>query len=222
MTKWNMIFEVGSCIVTPEAGEEYAVMVSIGEHQKQTDGKVVAGANYNRWNYRSDVVSLSMPYKSLETMADVFIYLIEAKKSIGGFLSSGGSTAPTIISYARFKASEFGDTNPKMRWVELKGEPIADKVKSPEKAGILSFKLSIQDQVASTINLAKEPEWCKRIPRRPKLRNIRCFIYQAKELPAADEDGTSDPIIQVWDTADKAEQIKKTACIEDTCDPMYY
>ena len=68
----------------------------------------------------------------------------------------------------------------------------------------------------------KEPEWKKKLPRRPKLRNIRCFVYQCKELPAADEDGTSDPRLQIWDTADKPEQIKKTKCIEDTCDPMYY
>jgi len=118
-----------------------------------------------------------MPYKSLENMADVFIYLIENKKSAVSFLTSGGSTAPTILSYARFKATEFADTNPKIRWVELKGEPISGKVESPEKAGILSFKLSIQDQVGSTVNLAKEPEWSKKIPRRPKLRNIRAFIY---------------------------------------------
>ena len=88
---------------------------------------------------------------------------------------------------------------------ELKGEPIADKVKSPELAGILSFKISIIDPKENPIDIMKEPEWARKLPRRPKLRSIRAYIYSCKDLPAADEDGSSDPYIQVWDTADKKE-----------------
>ena len=77
-------------------------------------------------------------------MADVFIYLTEKKGGAAGFLGKAtGGSEETLVSYARFKASEFADTNPKIRWVELKPEPVADKVKSPELAGILSFKISI-------------------------------------------------------------------------------
>ena len=68
----------------------------------------------------------------------------------------------------------------------------------------------------------KEPNWSRRIARRPAINKIRCFVYSCKELPAADEDGTSDPVLVLWDAADKKDHIKKTAEIEDTCDPMYY
>jgi len=68
-------------------------------------------------------------------------------------------------------------------------------VDSPEKAGICSFKLSILQGDKSSVNLEKEPEWKKRIPRRPGTNQVRAFIYQCRELPAADDDGSSDPFI---------------------------
>ena len=164
-----------------------------------------------------------MPYGGIENMADVFIYLTKKKGGASSLLSSAtGGSSTQLISYARIKASEFANSNPKIRWVELKGEPIADMVKSPELAGILSFKISIIDPRENPVDIMKEPEWAKKLPRRPKLRSIRAYIYSCKDLPAADEDGSSDPFIQVWDTADKKEHIKKTVVIDDTCDPMYY
>ena len=156
-------------------------------------------------------------------MSDVFIYLTQKKGGASSLLSAAtGGSSTTLVSYARIPATEFTSSNPKIRWVELKGEPIADKVKSPELAGILSFKISIIDPKENPIDIMKEPEWARKLPRRPKLRSIRAYIYSCKDLPAADEDGSSDPYIQVWDTADKKEQIKKTNVINDTCDPMYY
>jgi Ca2+-dependent lipid-binding protein len=32
---------------------------------------------------------------------------------------------------------------------------------------------------------------------------VRAYIYQCKDLPAADSNGTSDPFIKVWDISDK-------------------
>ena len=58
--------------------------------------------------------------------------------------------------------------------------------------------------------------WCKRPPRRAEAIKIRAYIYQARDLPAADKEGTSDPFITVWDCDDKP---KKTRCIEDTLNP---
>ena len=147
-----------------------------------------------------------MPYGGIENMADVFIYLTKKKGGASSLLSSAtGGSSTQLVSYARMKASEFSSSNPRIRWMELKGEPIADMVKSPELAGILSFKISIIDPRENPVDIMKEPEWAKKLPRRPKLRSIRAYIYSCKDLPAADEDGSSDPFIQVWDTADKKE-----------------
>jgi len=40
----------------------------------------------------------------------------------------------------------------------------------------------------------------KNVPKRGQAINIRAFIYQCRELPAADAEGTSDPYVTVWDT----------------------
>ena len=47
---------------------------------------------------------------------------------------------------------------------------------------------------------------------------LRVHIYQCKDLPAADDDGTSDPYIKVT----IAGQTQKTRVIPDTCYPRYY
>ena len=88
-----------------------------------------------------------MPYGGIENVADVFIYLYKKKGGAASFLgkATGGSEI-TLLSYARFKASEFEDMNPEMRWVELIPEPVSDEIKSPEQAGT-----TVQQQ--STIEL---------------------------------------------------------------------
>jgi len=48
---------------------------------------------------------------------------------------------------------------------------------------------------------------------------VRAFIFQCRDLPAADSDGTSDPYICVWDTGKKTQQTKY---IEDNVNPLFY
>ena len=48
---------------------------------------------------------------------------------------------------------------------------------------------------------------------------VRAYIYQCRDLPAADSNGTSDPFVKVWDMS--TEQ-KKTEVIEDNNNPLYY
>ena len=44
-------------------------------------------------------------------------------------------------------------------------------------------------------------------------------MYQCKDLPAADEDGSSDPYIEVW-SPDKNKAL--TPYIEDNCNPIFF
>ena len=48
---------------------------------------------------------------------------------------------------------------------------------------------------------------------------IRAYIYQCRDLPAADADGSSDPYITAWDTSGK---MKKTSVIDDNNNPLFY
>ena len=47
----------------------------------------------------------------------------------------------------------------------------------------------------------------------------KVYIYSARDLPAADDNGTADPFIKVWDLASTD---KKTDYIEDNTNPAYY
>ncbi len=61
--------------------------------------------------------------------------------------------------------------------------------------------------------------WNKVVPKRPKNFKVRAFIFQCRDLPAADSDGQSDPYIQLWDTGKKVQQTKY---IEDNVNPLFY
>ena len=58
---------------------------------------------------------------------------------------------------------------------------------------------------------------------------IRCYLFQCRDLPAADEDGSSDPMVIVYNSVDKnsdkksmLKNVRKTKMIENNCDPMFY
>ena len=135
---WNVMFEIGSVIATPpDDSQVYHVKVKIGEHEFTTDEAGVkphAGANYNRFNHRlKEPLAWKMPYGGIENVSDVFVYLYKKKGGAASFLgkATGGSEI-TLLSYARFKATEFTEMNPAMKWIQLKPEPVSDEIKSPE------------------------------------------------------------------------------------------
>jgi len=48
---------------------------------------------------------------------------------------------------------------------------------------------------------------------------VRAYIYQCRDLPAADSNGTSDPYVKVWDMN---KMPKKTSFIDDNNNPVFY
>jgi hypothetical protein len=60
------------------------------------------------------------------------------------------------------------------------------------------------------INFKDYKAWNKKIAKRAVPIKIRAYIYQARDLPAADSEGTSDPYITVWDTTATDKKKKKT------------
>ena len=47
---------------------------------------------------------------------------------------------------------------------------------------------------------------------------IRAYIFQCRDIPAADEDGSSDPFITAWNMPGEKVQ---TRVIEDTLNPIF-
>jgi len=91
---------------------------------------------------------------------------------------------------------------------------------------MISFRLSINDElVYGRIDWEYIQNWAHEIPNEPKRFPLRCHIYQCKELPASDDNGTSDPYIKVWSPFkpdSKEEKLMKTRTVEDNNNPIFY
>jgi len=51
------------------------------------------------------------------------------------------------------------------------------------------------------VNFKEHAAWKGKVAKRSAPVKVRAYIYQCRDLPAADADGSSDPYIQVWDTS---------------------
>jgi hypothetical protein len=70
-----------------------------------------------------------MPYNSVEDIGFIFVYLCDAKGR--------------YVSYTRLLAADFMNPNAELQWIEFEPDPVLKEIKSPEKSGLCSFRLSI-------------------------------------------------------------------------------
>ena len=85
---------------------------------------------------------------------------------------------------------DFVDPNPKMKWIQLNPDLAIGKVTDSNKSGIISIKLSIHNKSAKgPINFEAFDAWKKGPPKRMSVYKCRAFIFQCRDLPAADDDG---------------------------------
>ena len=104
------------------------------------------------------------------------------------------------VCFYSANVEEFLNPNPEMRWIQLNCDLAMGKVTEPHKAGLISFKMSIHNKTAKgPINFEKEKAWSKPPPKRLNVFKIRTYLFQCRDLPAADSDGQSDPYIIFWD-----------------------
>jgi len=142
-----LMYEFNSVLNIPEKLGKYNLCLSIAEHSWMSKGGEndrALGYNYTRWNQRSEMITFKMPYERVEDLEDIFLYLCPDKSGLGGIFKGGDNKVDKPISYVKLRAADFMDPNPKLQWVELHPEPIEDKVRSPELAGIVGFRLTIR------------------------------------------------------------------------------
>jgi hypothetical protein len=124
------------------------------------------------------------------------------------------------ICYAKEDIEVFMDPNPKLKWIELLPDLSMGKVSDYHKAGIISVKLSINDKLKNgPIDFNQFDAWKKPPPKRPTNFKVRAYVFQCRDLPAADSDGQSDPYVCIWDTG---KVVQKTKFIEDNVNPLFY
>lgn len=110
MRKYSVLIEADQCIMTPKERRGYALKIKLADQEFKTeiikernDASGVIGTNFNRWGRRSDVLHWEFPYNTFEGMGDFFVYLVDRNGK--------------NISYAKFKAKDFQDVNPKLTWI---------------------------------------------------------------------------------------------------------
>lgn len=124
------------------------------------------------------------------------------------------------ICYWKGKVSEFLDPDPKYRWLILKNDKAVAKVDHDYEAGMIQMKFSINDKMRNgTVDYKQFDAWKKPPPRRLGTKKIRCFIFQCRDIPSADEDGSSDSYISVWNPEGEG---YRTRMIEDSLNPIYF
>ena len=158
------------------------------EHEIKSKSPKYFSNGYWFWNQRFDEQNWSFPYRTIENMADVFIYILDGD---------------TPICFYRAKAAEFVEVNAEMKWVPLANDKSIGSITN-QNVGMISFKLSIFDSEKGDVNWDYIPNWSEVLPDKPIRYPIRCHIFQCKELPPSDDNGTSDPFVKVWSPFDNS------------------
>ena len=82
-----------------------------------------------------------------------------------------------------------------LQYFNFQREPSLGRIKEDEEAGIIKFRMGIKD----TLSPKKwDDDWYREPARNLNRYKLICNIYQAKDLIAGDDSGTSDPLVRIF------------------------
>ena len=203
--EYLILAEVSQGVCLP-SDSKYKVRIRIADCEMTTDKPNYRNNGYCFWNHRFKETVYKAPYKNVAKIGKVFVYLMDGDDA---------------ICYFKGDAKDFTNPNAQLQWVPLVNDRSVGDVSKAYRAGMLSFKLTIHDLSTGPLDVKSLPEWNSRLPDRPASFKARCYIFQCKELPAADSNGTSDPYIEVWSPHGEAEE-RRTKVVEDNINPIFY
>ena len=130
------------------------------------------------------------------------------------------------ICYWRGHMTDFTNRNPKFQWFSFNIDKYYGKVKNDYDAGMVQIKMAINDlEKESPVDWRRFQAWKDPPNIRLNACKIRCYIYQCRNLEAADSDGTSDPYVKVHGIVDANEmtmQVYRTPTVTDNLNPIFY
>ena len=127
---FEFIAEIGQAIALPDS-KKYTLKLIIGGKEFQTGQPRSSKKNYSRFDERIGPTSLSVPYKDIDDFGFVILHLMDEKDD--------------PVCYYKDHISNYTEKNAAWKWVSLIPDLSIGKVKNPNEAGMISFKLSIRD-----------------------------------------------------------------------------
>lgn len=180
---FQIIGEIGSAIALPDT-KNYRIKVCVNDWEWVSDKPIEKKENYCRYSQRFVVDKVEMPYQSNENIGKVFVYLMDGDDP---------------ICYWKGGVLEFLNPSPEFRWLPFTNDLCVNEVTEQHMAGMFQMKLAINNPtVNGVVDWRQLPAWKKPPPKRLNSYKMRAFIFQCKDIPSADEDGSSDPYIQIW------------------------
>lgn len=138
-------------------------------------------------------------------MDKIFIYLMD------------GDSA---ICYWKGNVKDFENPDPSFQWIVLKADKTVGKVKKDYKSGMIQMKLSVNNIAKNgPFEWLRYKTWKKKPKKRMTACKIRAFIFQCQDIPAADNDGSSDCFVSLWNPDGEKH---KTVVVEDTLNPIFF
>jgi hypothetical protein len=123
------------------------------------------------------------------------------------------------ICFYRANIEEFFDHNPPVEWIQLNPDLAIGECKEHYKAGIVGIRMSLHDiGNDGPVNWMDYPSWSTKMKKRPNIIKARAYTFQARDLPAADANGSSDPFVRITDCAAEVD----TKVIFDNVNPIWY
>ncbi len=125
--EFEIMAEIGGGICLP-GKKKYSVKIQINDFVFKTGPAVYQKGNYNRWNERFPLQVVKGPYKSIDELGRVYVYLMDGDEP---------------ICFWKGLASEFTNPDAQSRWVPLQSDQALGKVKNSWEAGMIQIKLAI-------------------------------------------------------------------------------
>ena len=122
------------------------------------------------------------------------------------------------ICYWKGSVLDFLDPNPLMKWLPMINDLAVGKVKDPAHAGLIQLKMSFNPKPQTQEDWKVYDAWKRPPANRLDCYKVRIYIFQCKDIPSADEDGSSDCYIEAW-TFDKKRP--RTVTIPDNNNPIF-
>jgi hypothetical protein len=131
------------------------------------------------------------------------------------------------VCYWKGKVSQFTVRNCRQEWHSMVNDRYHNKVKSSIEAGLIQFKLSINSlETNPSVDWDQTcPRWKQKQAKRYDVKVVRCFIFQCRDLPSGDVDGSSDAQVTAYSVQKDPKirsKLAKTNVSKDNLDPLFY